>query len=165
MKDFEAQLKFEKEMSRNSHKEISKNKMLDLEIADYEKSIKSLNSQIQNKDKLITESKAQLKDAQQSLAKLKIDHEETVKEKDSFDEKCSTMKQLLIKAKKEIADAKEHEAHHLNNDAHLKKQIELSNIEVENYKVKALFILFYFILRYFLLFIFIILSYFNITEI
>lgn len=125
-------------MSKNSHKEISKNKILDLEIADYEKSIKSLNTQIQNKDKLISETKAQLNDANQSLAKLKVDLEATVKEKDSVEEKCSTMKQLLIKAKKEIADAKEHEAHHQSNDVHLKTQIESSNLEIENFKVRIL---------------------------
>ena len=58
-----------------------------------------------------------------------------MKEKEQSDEKCTKLKQLLVKAKKEVSDAKTHEAEHLSNDVQLKAQLENALLEIENLKV------------------------------
>ncbi len=106
-----------------------------MEIANYERSIKSLNIQLLNKEKEINETKSELTVANESMAKLKIDADQLLKEKESLEEKCTKMKQLLVKAKKDVSDAKMQEVQQLSNDVQLKSQIESCNIEIENYKV------------------------------
>ncbi len=117
-------------------KEASKNKMLDLEIADYDRSIKQLNLQLITKDKEINDLKSELKNNNETISKMKSDIDNFEKEKEKSDEKCTKLKQLLVKAKKEVNDAKVHEAEHLSNDAQVKAQLEASLIEIENLKLQ-----------------------------
>ena len=114
-------------------KQISK--MLDLEIADYERSIKSLNVQLIAKDKEANDLKNEINSHTDSILKLKHELNTVLKEKEQSDEKCTKLKQLLVKAKKEVSDAKTHEAEHLSNDVQLKAQLENALLEIENLKV------------------------------
>lgn len=118
-------------------KEASKSKVLDLEIADYEKSIKSLNLQLITKDKEINDLKSELNEQSEKITQFKSNIEILEKEKEQSDEKCTKLKQLLVKAKKDVADAKAHEAEHLSHDAQVKAQLEAAYVDIENFKVKA----------------------------
>jgi len=128
IKTLKDELANEKTKSKDTMKEISKNKMLDLELADYERSIKALSVQAVNKER-------QIEELTRSLGELKTEKERLVRDNESSEEKCTKLKHLLIKAKKEVADAKEHEHQHLSSDVQLKAQIEAFNIEIETYKV------------------------------
>lgn len=117
-------------------KEQSKNKMLDLEMADYERSIKSLNVQLISKDKEINDLKNELNSGNEKIAKFKSDLEAAEKERDEDKEKTTKLKQLLVKAKKDVSEAKAHEAEHLANEASMKAQLEGCHLEIENYKLQ-----------------------------
>ena len=117
-------------------KEASKNKVLDLEIADYDRSIKTLNLQLISKDKEINDLKTELNEQNEKISKLKNENESLEKEKETTEEKCTKLKQLLVKAKKDVADAKAHEAEHLSHDAQLKAQLETAYLEIENFKLQ-----------------------------
>lgn len=110
--------------------------MLDLEIADYERSIKALNIQLITKDKEINDLKSDLNNTNEKCNKIKQDYELLLKEKEQTDEKCTKLKQLLVKAKKDVSDAKAHEAEHLSNDVQVKAQLETSYLEIENQKLQ-----------------------------
>lgn len=116
--------------------QASKNKMLDLEIADFEKSIKALNFQIITKDKEINDIKLELCSQNENLTKLKQELSNLEKERDEEKEKSTKLKQLLVKAKKDVSEAKAHETEHLSTEAQMKAQLESYNLEIENYKVK-----------------------------
>lgn len=140
LKALQTDLDNEKERTKNLatyEKEKSKNKMLDLEIANYEKTIKSLNVQIISKDKEINDVKAELTSTTEKLVKLKEDLSSMESEKDKVEEKNTKLKQLLVKAKKDVSDAKAHEAQHLSTDASLKSKIEAQNIEIESFKLQV----------------------------
>ena len=109
--------------------------MLDLEIADYEKTIKALNLQLITKEKELNDAKQDLSTTNDKMNKLKEDLQNLEKEKDIVDEKNTKLKQLLVKAKKDVSDAKAHEAQHLSADVSMKAQIESQSLEIENYKV------------------------------
>ena len=107
-----------------------------MEITNYERSIKSLNLQHIAKDKEINDIKNELSASNETILKLKNEIENLLKEKETFEEKSTKLKQLLVKAKKEIADAKTNESEHSRSQASLKAQMETHNIEIESYKVK-----------------------------
>ena len=104
-----------------------------MEIANYERSIKSLNLQLITKDKEMSDIKNELNASNEANLKLKTEMDNLQKEKESFEEKSTKLKQLLVKAKKEIADSKTHESVSMNNNASLNAQLESYNIEIENY--------------------------------
>jgi chromosome segregation ATPase len=112
--------------------------MLDLEMAEYERTIKALNFQIISKDKEINDLKADIASSNEKYNKLKEDFNSLEKNKDTIDEKNTKLKQLLVKAKKDVSEAKAHEAQHLSSDATMKAQIESQALELENYKVFTL---------------------------
>jgi uncharacterized coiled-coil protein SlyX len=71
--------------------------MLNLEMADYERSIKSLNIQMINKEKEINDIKAELTLTNEKFTKLKSDYEILEKEHEDDKEKSTKLKQLLVK--------------------------------------------------------------------
>ena len=109
-----------------------------MEIANYERSIKSLNLQLIGKDKEISDIKNELNSSSESLHKTKAEVESLQKEKESFEEKITKLKQLLVKAKKEVADVKTHESEQMSSQASMKAQLESHNLEIESYKVNCL---------------------------
>jgi chromosome segregation ATPase len=110
--------------------------MLDLEIADYERSIKALNTQLINKDKEIVDMKNEVSQTNEKLSQFKAEKESTEKEKEQLEEKCIKLKELLIKAQKELADVKQSETERLSSDASQKAQLQTLTIEIENYKLQ-----------------------------
>ena len=95
-----------------------------------------MNAQLLNKDKEINELKTEVNAEREKVSKAISENESLERDKKSNDENLAMLKQLLIKAKKDVADAKEHEEEHLLNDAQLKAQVESFNLEIENYKVE-----------------------------
>lgn len=110
--------------------------MLDLEIADYERSIKSLNAQLIAKDKEIVDMKNEVSQTNEKLNQFKADKENTEKEKEQLEEKCSKLKELLTKAQKELADVKQSETERLSFEASQKAQLQTITMEIENYKLQ-----------------------------
>lgn len=135
LKAMQAELEKERSHAKDTHKEISKNKLLDMELADYERSIKLLDSQLKAKDREMAESVAKLEEAKAHLGKAKEENEKMMKELDGSNEKNGKLKEMLAKAKSELSDAREHETQHVNSDAQMKSQIEQFNIQIESYKV------------------------------
>ena len=86
-------------------------------------------------DKYRNDIKGELSMANEKLNKLKSDYEVLEKEKENSEEKCTKLKQLLVKAKKDVSDAKQQEAEHMSKDASIRGQLEKCNLEIENYKV------------------------------
>jgi len=87
LKLVQTELETEKTKSQATNKEISKNKLLDLELADYERSIKALNFQITNKDKEISALKINVEEIKKNLAEITNNNEKLLKEKESSEEK------------------------------------------------------------------------------
>uniref|UniRef100_W5LLB3 GRIP domain-containing protein n=1 Tax=Astyanax mexicanus TaxID=7994 RepID=W5LLB3_ASTMX len=87
-------------------KDAQQSTLLDMEMADYERLVKELNLQLSEKDRLIEE--------QDKLAQTQRDQEQKLSQEieslktlvDTGEEKASKMKQLLVKTKKDLADAK-----------------------------------------------------------
>lgn len=119
-------------------KELSKNKVLDLEIADYEKSIKSLNVQLISKDKELNDLRSDQSLLTSSLDKIKSDVEKLENDLAEEREKSQKLKQLLVIATKDLMDAKVHEAEHQSNDATSRNQIEHLQMDLDAYKVQML---------------------------
>lgn len=136
LKAMRAELEKERSHAKDTHKEISKNKLLDMELADYERSIKLLNSQLKAKDKELAESVAKLEETKANLGKAKAENEKMVKELDGSHERSGKLKDMLAKAKSELSEAREQETQHVHSDAQMKYQIEQFNIQIESYKVR-----------------------------
>lgn len=135
LKSSETELENEREKFKKYEKEASKSKVLNLEIADYEKSIKTLNSQLTAKDKEIAELKQEANLNKENLTKLNQNIEKLERERDDEKDKVIKLQQTLVKAKKDINEAKAHETEHLNNEAMLNAKLEQANQDIENYKV------------------------------
>lgn len=143
LKFVQNELDIEKDRYKNTisrlekyEKEASKSKMLNLEMADYERSIKSLNLQLINKEKEIGDLKSELNSSNEKVAKLKQELETIEKERDDEREKSTKLKQLLVKAKKDVSDAKAQETEYLGQDAIHKAQLQSLNLDIENFKIQ-----------------------------
>ena len=134
-KNAETELENEREKFKKYEKEASKSKVLNLEIADYEKSIKTLNSQIVAKDKEIGDLKHEIVQSKENMTKLNQNVEKLERERDDEKDKIIKLQQTLVKAKKDINEAKAHETEHLNNEAMLNAKLEQANRDIENFKV------------------------------
>ncbi len=105
-------------------------------MADYERSIKSLNIQLVARDKEITDFKSEQTSLNEKLTQFKLDIERIEKERDSEKEKSTKLKALLVKAKKEYSEAKAAEAEHMSSDAIHKAQLQSLNTEIETLKLQ-----------------------------
>lgn len=117
-------------------KEAAKGRVFDLEIADYERSIKSLNVQIIAKEKELSEARAESSTLSASMEKSRAEAERLENELSDEREKSAKLKQLLVLAKKDLAEAKAHAAEHQTNDASTRHQIERLQLDLEAYKMQ-----------------------------
>jgi chromosome segregation ATPase len=107
-----------------------------LEIADYERSIKSLNIQLISKEKEIGDLRLELASSNEKVSRLTSELDKMEKERDDEREKSTKLKQLLVKAKKDVSDAKAQEAEHASQDATTQAQLQRFNLEIENLKLQ-----------------------------
>ncbi|XP_076858221.1 GRIP and coiled-coil domain-containing protein 2 isoform X2 [Brachyhypopomus gauderio] len=118
-------------------KDAQQNSLLDMEMADYERLVKELNVQLSEKNKLLED--------QESLALAQRDREEKLREEieslkslvDIGEEKNSKMKQLLVKTKKDLADAKKEEASQMMIQSSLKGELECCVQQLEACKIQC----------------------------
>uniref|UniRef100_A0A3Q0QT64 GRIP and coiled-coil domain containing 2 n=1 Tax=Amphilophus citrinellus TaxID=61819 RepID=A0A3Q0QT64_AMPCI len=87
-------------------KEAQQSSLLDMEMADYERLVKELNAKLSEKDECVEELKAQINSLNQKEEVLKQEIESLKSQLDQGEEKHSKIKQLLVKTKKDLADAK-----------------------------------------------------------
>ncbi|XP_071798184.1 uncharacterized protein [Asterias amurensis] len=121
-------------------KEASQSSLMDLEIADYEKTVSNLNHIIQEKD-------GKMMEFQTEIERLQKRNESMLKEIDACDaqrvqadERGNKLKALLMKSKKDLADAKKIESDQRSNEAALQGQLESLNQQAEALKVDLSFL-------------------------
>ncbi|CAB1347206.1 unnamed protein product, partial [Coregonus sp. 'balchen'] len=119
VEELTAQLRRQKQQSQQTtqeleqlRKEAQQSSLLDMEMADYERLVKELNTKLSEKDGL----KSQLEQGE---------------------DKSSKMKQLLVKTKKDLADAKRQEASQMMTLASLKGELETHQQQLENSKIQC----------------------------
>ncbi|KAM8977431.1 GRIP and coiled-coil domain-containing protein 2 [Pelodytes ibericus] len=118
-------------------KDAQQSTLMDMEIADYDRLVKELNQKITNKN-------SQVEDLEQE-ARIQKQKQEMLQEEilslqaavDQHGEQTTKMKQLLVKTKKELADAKEAESSQLILQASLKGEFEAIQQQLESYKIQT----------------------------
>ncbi|XP_037395453.1 GRIP and coiled-coil domain-containing protein 2 isoform X2 [Pygocentrus nattereri] len=117
--------------------DVQQSALLDMEMADYERLVKELNHQLSETNRQIEE--------QESRAEAQRDREEKLLQEiaslkslaDNAEEKASKIKQLLVKTKKDLADAKKEEASQMIVQSSLKGELEASQQQLESYKIQC----------------------------
>ncbi|NXH44922.1 GCC2 protein, partial [Dicaeum eximium] len=119
-----------------ARKDAQKSTLMDMEIADYERLVKELNQKITAKDSRIEdlEQETEIQKQKQETLQEEIKSLQSTMQQD--EEKNAKIKQLLVKTKKELADAKQAENDHLMLQASLKGELEASQQQVEAYKAR-----------------------------
>ncbi|KAL7866308.1 hypothetical protein SRHO_G00115550 [Serrasalmus rhombeus] len=118
-------------------KDVQQSALLDMEMADYERLVKELNHQLSETNRQIEE--------QESRAEAQRDREEKLLQEiaslkslaDNAEEKASKIKQLLVKTKKDLADAKKEEVSQMIVQSSLKGELEASQQQLESYKIQC----------------------------
>lgn len=118
-------------------KDAQQNTLLDMEMADYEKLVKELNHKLCERDRQIEEHET--KEQMQNELEQRLNEEiESLKVLvDQSEEKASKMKQLLVKTKKELGDAKQKEASQMITQSSLRGELEAHQQQLEEYKIQC----------------------------
>ena len=90
----------------SAEKEAKQSSMMDLEIADYERTVQTLTDQIASRDNALQALRNESAILEQSIASVKSELEAVETQRGQAEERSNKMKQLLMKTKKELADAK-----------------------------------------------------------
>uniref|UniRef100_A0A8C7C8H7 GRIP and coiled-coil domain containing 2 n=1 Tax=Oncorhynchus kisutch TaxID=8019 RepID=A0A8C7C8H7_ONCKI len=113
MEELTVQLRRQKQQSQQTtqeleqlRKEAQQSSLLDMEMADYERLVKELNTKLSEKDVCVEELKTQIHTHTQKEDTLNQEIEVLKSQLDQGEDKSSKMKQLLVKTKKDLADAK-----------------------------------------------------------
>ncbi|KAM9850897.1 GRIP and coiled-coil domain-containing protein 2 [Aulostomus maculatus] len=147
MKDVEeltAQLRKQQQQSQQTaqeleqlRKEAQQSSLLDMEMADYERLVKELNSKLSEKDECTEELKAEIYRLTQREETLKQEIEALKSQLDQGEEKTSKMKQLLVKTKKDLSDAKKQESSLMVLQASLRGELEANQQLLESSKIEV----------------------------
>ncbi|XP_063085793.1 GRIP and coiled-coil domain-containing protein 2 isoform X2 [Cavia porcellus] len=141
----ELQLQFQKEKKQLQKitqelelvkKDAQQTTLMNMEIADYERLTKELNQQLTNKNSKIEDLEQEIKIQRQKQETLQEELTSLQSSLQQHEEKHSRVKQLLVKTKKELADAKQAEIDHLTLQASLKGELEASHQQGEVYKIQ-----------------------------
>ncbi|NXX40388.1 GCC2 protein, partial [Tricholaema leucomelas] len=114
-----------------ARKDAQKSTLMDMEIADYERLVKELNQKITDKDSRIEdlEQETGIQKQKQETLQEEIKSLQSTMQQD--EERSAKIKQLLVKTKKELADAKQAENDHLMLQASLKGELEASQQQIQ----------------------------------
>ncbi|KAF7670357.1 hypothetical protein LDENG_00252290 [Lucifuga dentata] len=118
-------------------KEAQQNSLLDMEMADYERLVKELNVKLSEQDVCTEELKAQIQALTQKEDTLNQEIGTLKSQLDQGEEKTSKMKQLLVKAKKDLGDSKKQEASLMMMQASLRGELEANQQQLENSKIEV----------------------------
>lgn len=144
VEELTAQLRKQQQQSQQTaqeleqlRKEAQQSSLLDMEMADYERLVKELNAKLISKDECEEELKAQITALTQKEDTLKQEIEALKSQLDQGEEKTSKMKQLLVKTKKDLADAKMQESSLMMLQASLKGELEANQQHLESSKIEV----------------------------
>jgi chromosome segregation ATPase len=125
--------RLKKEFQDKNHQ--PKQSLIDLELADYEKTINNLKDDLINKDKEIQDLRDELSTTTDKYSCLKREMENLEQQKIQTDERANKFKALLDLAKKELQKAKDIELQRYHNDDHIRILIDKLQSELDNNKV------------------------------
>jgi len=112
-----------------------KQSLIDLELADYEKTIKTLKEDLTNKDKDIQELNNEITNYKEQIHSFQQEIENLEQQKLQTDERADKFKGLLETTKKELQDAKDLEQERYQNDGNVRTLIDQLQNELDNTKV------------------------------
>ena len=112
-----------------------KQSLIDLELADYEKTIKTLKEDLTNKDKDIQELNNEITNYKEQIHSFQQEIENLEQQKLQTDEHADKFKGLLETTKKELQDAKDLEQERYQNDGNVRTLIDQLQNELDNTKV------------------------------
>ncbi|KAM8857664.1 GRIP and coiled-coil domain-containing protein 2 [Synchiropus picturatus] len=118
-------------------KEAQQSSLMDMEMADYERLVRDLNTKLSEKDGHTEELKAQINQQSLNEETLKKEIESLKSQLDQEEEKTSKMKQLLVKSKKDLADTKKQESTLMVMQASLKGELEANQQQLESSKIEV----------------------------
>ncbi|PVD18485.1 hypothetical protein C0Q70_21034 [Pomacea canaliculata] len=110
--------------------------MLDLEMADYERTIHALNEQLTERNSQLSDARAEIIRLEERLQFMQNQIEGLDEQRQQAEERGNKLKQLLVKAKKDLSDAKAQESEQKTVSKELQVQIEKINQQLEDYKVQ-----------------------------
>ncbi|XP_064800370.1 GRIP and coiled-coil domain-containing protein 2-like isoform X2 [Oncorhynchus masou masou] len=144
VEELTVQLRRQKQQSQQTtqeleqlRKEAQQSSLLDMEMADYERLVKELNTKLSEKDVCVEELKTQIHTHTQKEDILNQEIEVLKSQLDQGEDKSSKMKQLLVKTKKDLADAKRQEAIQMMTLASMKGELEAHQQQLENNKIQC----------------------------
>ncbi|KAK6309823.1 hypothetical protein J4Q44_G00197040 [Coregonus suidteri] len=144
VEELTVQLRRQKQQSQQTtqeleqlRKEAQQSSLLDMEMADYERLVKELNTKLSEKDVCVEELKTQINTHTQQEVSLNQEIEGLKSQLDQGEDKSSKMKQLLVKTKKDLADTKRQEAIQMMTLASLKGELEAHQQQLENSKIQC----------------------------
>ncbi|XP_051565740.1 GRIP and coiled-coil domain-containing protein 2 [Myxocyprinus asiaticus] len=144
MEELQAQLgKYKHQLQQTAQeleqlrKDAQQNSLLDMEMADYEKLVKELNHKLSERDRQIEEHQTQAQTHKQREQRLNEEIESLKSLVEQTEDKASRMKQLLIKTKKDLGDAKQKEAAQMITQASLRGELEAHQQQLEEYKIQC----------------------------
>ncbi|KAI2661055.1 GRIP and coiled-coil domain-containing protein 2 [Labeo rohita] len=111
--------------------------LLDMEMADYEKLVKELNHKLSEKDKQMEEHEMHIQTQKEREQRLNEEIESLKLLVDQTEDKASRMKQLLVKTKKDLADAKQKEAAQMISQSALRGDLEAHQQQLEELKIQC----------------------------
>ena len=111
-----------------------KQSLIDLELADYEKTIQNLKQQLINKDKDLQELRDELSNSTDKYNCLKLEVKNLEQQKIQTDERANKFKALLDVAKKELQNAKDLEIKRYENEDQVRSLIETLQNQLESNK-------------------------------
>ncbi|KAM3862243.1 GRIP and coiled-coil domain-containing protein 2 [Diretmus argenteus] len=139
-----AQLRKQQQQSQQTAQELEQlrkgaqqSSLLDMEMADYERLVKELNAKLAEREVCVEELKTQIHTHTQREDALAQEIEALKSQLDQGEEKTSKMKQLLVKTKKDLADAKKQEVSHMVLQASLKGELEANQQQLESSKIEV----------------------------
>ena len=135
MKDKNQKLKVLLTRLKKELQEKPKQTLMDLELADYEKTIKTLKEDLINKDKEIQDFHDEIKNLNEKILSLKQEIEHSEQQKLQTEERANKFQTLFETAKKELQDAKDLELQRHHNDDNVRTLIDKLQIDLDNNKV------------------------------
>jgi len=136
IKQLQDQLKSFREQLDHAKHEVSQTGMLDLEIAAYDRTVKGLHETLTDRDERIRSLQEELQRKEQQSVSLQKLHDTANSQYVQAEEHAGKLKQLLIKAKREISEAKKGESEQCNLNAQMKGKLEMLTQLTEEQKVE-----------------------------
>lgn len=129
-------LQAQTEELNSAKKEANQSSMMDLEIADYERTVNSLQVQLSNKDEKIAELQNEVTHYEERTKTLQKEIDTIDEQRVQIEDRSNKLKQLLMKSKKDLADAKRLENEQKTSEAQLRGQMEHLIQQVEDCKMQ-----------------------------